>query len=521
MSTIFVPGKRKGLPYRGKHPLKRRRRRPTPRKRGFRPDHKEVILVGPATIECPLVPDWPYGPGIENGGSPSDVMYYESVGLPSYYSWFTPNSSKFGVVKGKKPWKPFSHYRIGVHRFTDPLPSFRLPFKWNVPIEDFPVSGWITGITDANIASSFGAQGQWIDNLPPYITAEDSGERKVTLSEGRETYKHWALRQMLYPSRSELSSVNSLIELKDFLSIGESVHKMVNALKHFSLIFHGTKWERSKTLRELLRAAADGWLQLKFNFQPLVSDMLAVQQALLRHNDRIVRLLAQRGQIQIRHFVREFSEFPDSSETDPLAVVRLAPSNHTASLGVIYCDVIRDVANDPTTFHAQVRFTTQYSELQVAQAKLLSLLDSLDVVFDPAIVWNAIPWSFVVDWFVKVGDWFRDFRVPWMKPTVHVLEYLQSFKRRRRISIRLDTSRYAGHGRRVVVEYPTIVETSYDRQVGGLDASSLETSGLSLTEFSLAAALAISKAGQRKQRRRVQSRVRRGINAQNRRAVRR
>jgi hypothetical protein len=38
-------------------------------------------------------------------------------------------------------------------------------------------------------------------------------------------------------------------------------------------------------------------------------------------------------------------------------------------------------------------------------------LDLFGANLNPAIVWNAIPFSFVVDWFLKVGDYFDKMEV--------------------------------------------------------------------------------------------------------------
>jgi hypothetical protein len=48
------------------------------------------------------------------------------------------------------------------------------------------------------------------------------------------------------------------------------------------------------------------------------------------------------------------------------------------------------------------------------QAELRALLDYFGVQWDPAIIWNAIPWSFIVDWFYDVGSLLsRMFARPW------------------------------------------------------------------------------------------------------------
>jgi hypothetical protein len=131
----------------------------------------------------------------------------------------------------------------------------------------------------------------------------------------------------------------------------------------------------------------------------------------------------------------------------------------------------------------------------------LALLDSLGVNFNPRTLWNAIPWSFVIDWFVKIGDWLNTFEVKWMKPTIQIMDLMCSVKRSRKISVS-----FTGWDDRLITDgriyvYPAVKETAFKRFPITLDEASVTLSGLSLTEFSLGAALATSVADRRHKQR--------------------
>jgi hypothetical protein len=49
-------------------------------------------------------------------------------------------------------------------------------------------------------------------------------------------------------------------------------------------------------------------------------------------------------------------------------------------------------------------------------------------VLDPAAVWDVIPWSFVVDWFLPVGRWLHDNRPRLFPAEFEVLDYCESFR---------------------------------------------------------------------------------------------
>ena len=127
-----------------------------------------------------------------------------------------------------------------------------------------------------------------------------------------------------------------------------------------------------------------------------------------------------------------------------------------------------------------------------------SHLDALGANLNPAIIWNAIPWSFVVDWVINVSQWLSTQRVGFMDPKINILRYLWSVKRVR--SIIVQRKAFApdyidGPYKQVSgpVPLPTVRESAYCRVVGLPSEHSILTSGLNANEFSLAAALVISR----------------------------
>jgi len=162
----------------------------------------------------------------------------------------------------------------------------------------------------------------------------------------------------------------------------------------------------------------------------------------------------------------------------------------------------RRVKSLPTVFHAQVRYTYEYNEFQRKHASGLALLDSLGVKLDATIIWNAIPWSFVVDWFIGVGRWLSDnASLGGMDPSVRILRYCYSVNRVREIhaGVNLWESR-GGYNNRSSVAFPVITESAYTRQVVKPSKVWLTTSGLSPTEFSLGVALLLTRKRKPKRR---------------------
>lgn len=64
---------------------------------------------------------------------------------------------------------------------------------------------------------------------------------------------------------------------------------------------------------------------------------------------------------------------------------------------------------------------TLYGSLDMSPEmyRLKSLLDAAGVYVDGAVVWEALPFSFLVDYVLPIGNWLENARNPWVMPTIH------------------------------------------------------------------------------------------------------
>jgi hypothetical protein len=116
-----------------------------------------------------------------------------------------------------------------------------------------------------------------------------------------------------------------------------------------------------------------------------------------------------------------------------------------------------------------------------------AFLDDIGINLNPAIVWNAIPWSFVIDWVLNVNLWLDQFKYRQLEPVTVIGQYCWTMHVKRVTTLMMG---YGGSANPV----QRISEEAYRRQVAVPNwISSIQTSGLSLKEFSLASALAITR----------------------------
>lgn len=410
---------------------------------------------------------------------------------------YTPNSEG-----PRDRWRSFEHYKAVHEKASN---GTLLPCKLWLPvvppqggINEDCFTGYIPGRSyTAYYEATFGDPGLPIGGLPGLCVDMDEGGHFVPAPSNLEELKQRSLRSMLPLIKSELSLVNSVLELRDFKTLPQTIKRTVqvgsNILKYVSKI--GRRVKGKPTLRNLLgsmrTATADGYLQAQFNLLPLLSDISGIYTALSRTERRLNDLITRAGRHQVKHYNFTWEEYTDSSQ---LASEQVYAADYLQYPPYAYYNVRRNCRYTPTTFHAEIRYNYVYSEYQVEHARILGLLDALGVNLNPAIIWNAIPWSFVVDWVIGVGRWLDQFKLPLMKPTINIQSYLWSVKRRRVIVLTRFTPVQASQSTLgPEIAMPALFETAYRRQVELPSINSLLTSGLDSKEFSLAAALVLAR----------------------------
>lgn len=403
-------------------------------------------------------------------------------------------------------WKDVEHYKL----YFDPndvspltYPRFSVDsatnYSWSGDADTkelvllFP--GYAHPSSDAHVLYNVREDGGFIDP-PPYI------DDLITRS----------LNAMLPGIKAELSLVNSVIELKDFVSLPHTIERIEKFLvtttghKFFRLPTRLARVRRSfgknsgRTLREALGASSDAYLQLEFNIGPLLQDITGIFQAVSSLEKVIRDLLIRAGRVQRRHFTYKWLPglVPAVSST---SIVQWYDTNYVNNGfvnvpygGIPGSTLYSSYQEFPATFHAEIEYNYSLSQFQVEHARLLGFLDLLGVNLNPQIIWNAIPWSFVVDWVVGIGSILNNFAVRNLEPKTNITKYLWSWKynRTRKRSIQS----YATWPNMVPLSarnLPHTYESIYRRQVGIPANNSVILSGLSSKELSLGAALVFSR----------------------------
>lgn len=432
---------------------------------------------------------------------PIPVPYTENLIWPSFEKLYEELLSDNDGNHGK--WKTCEHYCV--RSLSDSAMSGSIITSKRYASGDTSIARGIVKDQWACYYSSFGPPGKFNNDLPGfYVKRIDGGFIPPPSDLGQLEQR--ALSSMLPLIKSELSLVNSILELKDFApmkrQVASLVKKIVSNPLHLTII-NGRVAARvaistfsRMSLRDIgmyaVQKGANKYLQYAFAWAPLVSDILALRKAIRTYQRRLNDLITRAGRVQERHFAFNWNEF---GEVDYQTFDR-QPLSTKYWWMLASADFERFVVHEPSQFHAQIRYNYNYTQYQRENARVLGLLDALGVNLNPSIIWNAIPWSFVIDWVIGVNRYLNQFTVANMEPQINILEYLWSIRRQRRIHVFRQTN-YGTFSQTYrdanKVALPVVLETAYRRQVGYPKVSQITASGLSLKEVSLGSALVLAR----------------------------
>jgi len=414
---------------------------------------------------------------------PVGPLHYISRGFQSLYEIKSEDSGS------RYTWNPFAHFKS--ERWENPyIARVRLDTaisEWGWPWDRHK---WWWRVTfpqlDAWRSDTFGPPDSPFFGLPAMYSIVGS-EVVIPPPAELSSLLDDAARHLLPKMKNNVSIINSIYELKDFRRYAQRMSqlrqisnqgKLKPAIKRLR-----KRLGRIPSLRDLARVPSGLWLEYNFNLAQLYSDSMGFVKALQTVDRRVARLFAQAGQRRTRHHqVSLYGGQNLYEDGDPM------PVNLSSEVGNVgYATSHRVVEYEPVTFHVEMQYTYEYSDFQKRHKNLLGLLDALGINNNAGIIWNALPWTFVVDWVINVSKWLNDRKVTMLDPVIQLHRSLWSVRRRRGISTTVD----AGSEKGVPVSF--IRETAYRRDPYMVTSSSILLSGLSLKEISLAYALGFGR----------------------------
>ncbi|DAD50605.1 maturation protein [ssRNA phage Gerhypos.1_37] len=206
--------------------------------------------------------------------------------------------------------------------------------------------------------------------------------------------------QAVQPDLTKVSVPNFLIDIGQIGDLGADIAPLITrkgAVGALSDIERFSANTAKGKIQSVAKFAAGKRLSYKFGWKPTVGDLtnmigsvLQLQQRLQEFKDSVGKELS---------FTKTLEQVSDWKS----GTFDLGGSNHYK------------VKWDGFLI-GKVQYHAKYQPQALAcigelDEKIRGFLDSLGFELNPQIVWDAIPFSFVVDWFVGVGDWLSQFKI--------------------------------------------------------------------------------------------------------------
>lgn len=189
-----------------------------------------------------------------------------------------------------------------------------------------------------------------------------------------------------------------LIELKDLRSSFQALKHPMRSL--ISLVGDLTV----KGIRRSAKTAASQHLNMMFNVLPNIRDVRDIYSMITRIPALIKQIEENANKDLVFHWRPAQSAIPDFTDIN----------NHYETYRSY--SGIREVKRGRQHVAREkldVNFTIHYSyalpaDLMSVKTQALLCMDALGIYANPKILWDEIPFSFVLDWFLKVGSWLED-----------------------------------------------------------------------------------------------------------------
>lgn len=423
--------------------------------------------------------------------SPGTIPFYKHP-VRLLFERYTPNSGG-----DRREWKDFEHYKCAIPPLAVSGTVKQITDSYVATISALPPQVYTVGIHPNAYA---GADPNLVTGTPvgPELLSPTADGHFVPLPAGLSGMESAAFSRFIPEMRSNLSLVNSLIELKDIVTLRQSVERAALTLLTLKALIRQKKLSRvtgSWTFRELAQRYGDAFLQWKFNFRPLIADIRGIYASLSQLDRRMNDLISRANRPLIAYYKYEWVEFENGSYDE----IYPGPHGPVQFPGQPWwygqIRLHSDVAFKPTKFHATMSYSYHYPAYTLENARVKGLLDALGVQLNPAIIWNAIPYTFIGDWFVGVSRFLDSLKVRNLEPVLNIRDYCVSVKREKEIT----RTNYVCQNEIIssdggqAVSLPVIRETAYRRFIKMPTRSSLVASGLNSSEFALGVALVVSR----------------------------
>jgi len=273
-------------------------------------------------------------------------------------------------------------------------------------------SGWTTDYRGHH-ANVCGAKASIIAAVDTQLTRV----KGAVLGAGGLGYMNTAFDR-LQPNLTTVSIPNFLLDIEDLTKLYKiwkirSQRGPGGIYERYLRIKYDTKGRLKRaTKSDVVTYAAGKHLAYKFGWKPTVADLSDLIEGVTKLRSKLKAFESQLGKI-----MQSSCSVSLGLPTSATGTITWPSGNHTASYS----------ASCTRKCTAYIAYAPQpLAVMGPMDTVLRGLLDSMGFELNPRIIWDAIPFSFVIDWFFGVGSWLGRFKIDALElPIVLVDAFLQ------------------------------------------------------------------------------------------------
>jgi hypothetical protein len=166
-------------------------------------------------------------------------------------------------------------------------------------------------------------------------------------------------------------------------------------------------------MKPLNQILAEQHLNFSFNLLPSLKDLASIVKKLRAFDKAWKTLLENANKVRVSHARFPVHKDPPAKDTIVFNSYEKTDQAYRWIEPPVFCGTLKYVYSLPAIGNT---------------SKLGALLDSIGINLNPEILWEAVPFSFVIDWFFRVGDYLSTFKLDNIRPDVRILEITYSLK---------------------------------------------------------------------------------------------
>jgi len=403
-------------------------------------------------------------------------------------------------------FKPVEHYKAAYRDFN--LNTYRATWvgspggdKWIVAPQPHVSFQWNGNeCQNGSGLSVSGAFGSWqepsLGHPTMFVHQTDPELDVIPDIPNQDQYIDKAMKTLLPGIRPVTSLPVSLYEIGDIAHMATLARDIAHNIRDLEAFWDAFNRElnRSKIYRypgnlplmRWLGLGANWYLNDEFNIKPLLSDIAALQRGLRDSQMALRQLLTNANKPQLKHFHAPIEEF---AEEHSLWDGTIVPSYLVGGQGAR-----RDVVYPTRLFAATIEYSYTIPEMSEGEYALNALWDRLGFNMNPALIWKAIPWTFVVDWVVNVSELLDQFKLRAIQPKTRIRQFCCSHHVVRDITTYFSSGISATSGNaELTLSYHADAYKRIVIRAADFLLRSVSLTGMNPKEFTLIAALALSK----------------------------